>query len=211
MQSPLSEKLHTPYFSPDSEFIEEAVRTDFVEFFLLLDVKTARYILRAFDLSQKPFLLQFYNPKQLKRNNLIFCPLQIVFVFYQIYMMRFSHINALLSVIILFSNIVVILKVKFASGIEAKTSQRCEKCKIVKSKSQTHCKYCDVCVEGFDHHCKFLGACICKNNYSWFISVIICCLMQEFAVLLRKDKNGVVLHVLIYVYVQIIIVIHLLK
>ncbi|CAL6050636.1 Zinc_finger domain-containing protein [Hexamita inflata] len=210
MLSSLSEKLLTPYFSPDSEFIEEAVRTDFVEFFLLLDVKTARYILRAFDLSQKPFLLQFYNHKQLKRNHLIFSPSQIVFVFYQIYMMRFSHINAMLSVIILFSNIMVILKVKFASGTEAKTSQRCEKCKIVKSKSQTHCKYCDVCVEEFDH-CKFLGACICKNNYFWFICVIICCLMQEFAFLLRKGQNGVVLHVLIYVYVQIIILIHLLK
>ncbi|CAL6045570.1 Conserved_hypothetical protein [Hexamita inflata] len=162
-------------------------------------------------LSLKTVYFLVSDHKQLKRNNLIFSPLQIVFVFYQIYMMRFRHINALLSIIILFSNIVVILKVKFASGIEAKTSQRCEKCKIVKSKSQTHCKYCDVCVEEFDHHCKFLGACICKNNYSWFISVIICCLMQEFAVLLRKDKNGVVLHVFIYVYVQIIIVIHLLK
>mmetsp|Transcript_10451 Transcript_10451/g.10435 ORF Transcript_10451/g.10435 Transcript_10451/m.10435 type:complete len:206 (+) Transcript_10451:303-920(+) len=49
----------------------------------------------------------------------------------------------------------------------------CKTCQIYRPERCSHCKVCDNCIEVFDHHCPFVSACIGKNNYRYFICMVI--------------------------------------
>ena len=49
----------------------------------------------------------------------------------------------------------------------------CKTCQIYKPLRSHHCNRCDNCVEIYDHHCSFINSCIGKNNYKYFISMVI--------------------------------------
>ncbi|OMJ86277.1 hypothetical protein SteCoe_12265 [Stentor coeruleus] len=49
----------------------------------------------------------------------------------------------------------------------------CKTCQIYRPARSNHCRKCDNCVEVFDHHCPFVNACIGKNNYKYFIGMVI--------------------------------------
>ena len=49
----------------------------------------------------------------------------------------------------------------------------CSSCELQKLPGVVHCWYCDSCVDGFDHHCYFLNVCVGKNNYHYFLYMIV--------------------------------------
>ena len=49
----------------------------------------------------------------------------------------------------------------------------CKTCNIYKPARSNHCRKCDNCVELYDHHCPFVNSCIGKNNYKYFMSMVV--------------------------------------
>ena len=48
----------------------------------------------------------------------------------------------------------------------------CPKCRITKTDTTVHCIICDRCVKDFDYHCDIFNICICKDNITFFKTLI---------------------------------------
>ena len=49
----------------------------------------------------------------------------------------------------------------------------CRTCGILRPLRTSHCSICGFCVQRFDHHCPWLGTCIGKNNYTYFVFLLL--------------------------------------
>ena len=54
----------------------------------------------------------------------------------------------------------------------------CEYCQKNVVKESKHCMKCNRCIKGFDHHCRFINLCIGELNYHWFLTLVVCILLD---------------------------------
>ncbi|KAH0572935.1 Palmitoyltransferase [Spironucleus salmonicida] len=75
-----------------------------------------------------------------------------------------------------------------------------------------HCRHCDMCTKGFDHHCWWLGTCVVRDNYLYFISLLVSLYMQCFLGIIRKSQFSYfqIIYSSGFLYLNIILIIHLL-
>eukprot|EP00922_Rhytidocystis_sp_ex-Travisia-forbesii_P053825 GHVS01079885.1.p1 GENE.GHVS01079885.1~~GHVS01079885.1.p1 ORF type:complete len:530 (-),score=132.57 GHVS01079885.1:258-1847(-) len=55
---------------------------------------------------------------------------------------------------------------------DVESSAYCDLCGTIDLRSK-HCRACNKCVAVFDHHCKWLNNCVGKNNYRWFLVLVV--------------------------------------
>ena len=63
----------------------------------------------------------------------------------------------------------ILCRMKFETSL----GQVCTVCNTHVKERTKHCGQCNRCVDRFDHHCKWLNNCIGRENYQYFIKMIL--------------------------------------